>query len=68
MLINYLKVAVRSMLRNKILACINIAGLAIGLTAAMLIYMWVQDELSYDRFHEHADDIYRVCANTILCR
>ena len=60
MFINYLKVAIRSMLRNKILACINIAGLAIGLTAAMLIYMWVQDELGYDRFHEHADDIYRV--------
>jgi putative ABC transport system permease protein len=60
MLVNYLKVAIRSMLRNKILACINIAGLAIGLTAAMLIYMWVQDELGYDRFHEHADDIYRV--------
>ena len=60
MLINYLKIAVRSMLRNKILACINIAGLAIGLTAAILIYMWVQDEMSYDRFHEHADDIYRV--------
>ena len=60
MLINYLKIAIRSMLRNKILACINIAGLAIGLTAAILIYMWVQDELSYDRFHEHADDIYRV--------
>ncbi len=60
MLINYLKVAIRSMLRNKILACINIAGLAIGLTAAILIYMWVQDEMSYDRFHEHADDIYRV--------
>ena len=60
MLINYLKVAVRSMLRNKILAAINIAGLAIGLTAAILIYMWVQDELGYDRFHEHADDIYRV--------
>jgi putative ABC transport system permease protein len=60
MLINYLKVAVRSMLRNKILACINIAGLAIGLTAGIFIYMWIQDELSYDRFHEHADDIYRV--------
>jgi putative ABC transport system permease protein len=60
MLINYLKVAVRSMLRNKILACINIAGLAIGLTAGIFIYMWIQDELSYDRFHEHAGDIYRV--------
>ena len=60
MLINYLKIAIRSMLRNKILACINIAGLAIGLTAGIFIYMWIQDELSYDRFHEHAGDIYRV--------
>jgi putative ABC transport system permease protein len=60
MLINYLKVAVRSMLRNKMLAVINIAGLAIGLTAGIFIYMWVQDELNYDRFHENADDIYRV--------
>lgn len=48
------------MLRNRILAFINIAGLAIGLTAGILIYMWVQDELSYDRFHKHAGDIYRV--------
>jgi putative ABC transport system permease protein len=60
MLINYLKVAVRSIMRNKLLSFINIAGLAIGLTAGILIYMWVQDELSYDRFHKHADDIYRV--------
>ena len=39
---------------------INILGLAVGLACCIMIFLWVQDELSYDRFHENADDLYRV--------
>jgi putative ABC transport system permease protein len=57
---NYLKVAFRNIRRHKGYSFINIAGLAIGMACCILILLWVQDELSYDRFHENADDIYRV--------
>jgi len=57
---NYLITAVRSLIRQKGFSFINILGLAIGLAAALLILLWVQDELSFDRFHEHADRLYRV--------
>lgn len=60
MFINYLKTAFRNLLRQKIFSIINIAGLAIGLAASIMIAMWVFDELSYDRFHENADRIYRI--------
>ncbi|MFP4470630.1 MAG: ABC transporter permease [Bacteroidales bacterium] len=60
MISNYLKTALRSLLRNKIFSFINIFGLAIGLAASLMIAMWVFDELSYDRFNENADRIYRV--------
>lgn len=56
---NYLKIAMRNMNRQKIYAGINILGLAIGMAGAMFILLWVRDELSYDRFHEKADRIYR---------
>jgi putative ABC transport system permease protein len=57
---NYLITAIRSLLRQRAFSLINILGLAIGLACALLILLWVQDELSYDRFHEHADKLYRV--------
>ncbi len=57
---NYLKIAFRNLIRNKATSLINIAGLAIGITCCMLILLWVRDELSYDRFHENANKIYRV--------
>jgi len=60
MLRNYLITAIRSLIRQKGFSLINILGLAIGLAAALLILLWVQDELSFDRFHEHADRLYRV--------
>ena len=56
---NYLKIALRKMNRQKIYTLINIAGLAIGLTGAVFILLWVCDERSYDRFHKHSDRIYR---------
>jgi len=52
---NYLKVAVRNLLRYKTYSFINISGLALGITCCLLILLYVQDELSYDRYHENSD-------------
>jgi putative ABC transport system permease protein len=60
MLKNYLKIALRNIKRHKGYSLINIVGLAVGMACCILILLWVQDELSYDRFHENADDIHRV--------
>lgn len=57
---NFLITAIRSLVRQKGFSLINILGLALGLACALLILLWVQDELSFDRFHEHADRLYRV--------
>jgi putative ABC transport system permease protein len=60
MLKNHLKVALRYLVKQKGYSLINIVGLAIGLSCSILILLYVQDERSYDRFHEKADQIYRV--------
>jgi len=60
MLKNFFITAIRNLIRHKAFSFINIIGLAIGLAAFIMISMWVFDELSYDRFHENADNIYRV--------
>ena len=60
MIKNYLTVAIRNLARNKTFSAINILGLAIGMACCILILLYVQDELSYDQHHEHADRIYRV--------
>jgi putative ABC transport system permease protein len=60
MIKNYLKVALRNIRRHKGFSFINIAGLAIGLACCLLITIWVLDELSYDKFHENAANLYRV--------
>lgn len=57
---NYLKIALRNITRHKGYSFINIFGLAIGLAVFMLIALFIKFELSYDRFHEHFDGIYRV--------
>ena len=57
---NYLKIAVRHLLKYKTYSVINILGLALGLCASILILLFVRDELSYDAFHEKAGRIYRV--------
>ena len=57
---NYLKVALRTLKRYKAYSFINIAGLAIGLACCLLILLYVQYEHSFDRYHENADQIYRV--------
>lgn len=60
MLKNYIKIAIRNISRNKIYSTISVLGLAIGITGATLLYLYVSDELSYDRFHEKSDRIYRI--------
>jgi putative ABC transport system permease protein len=59
MLFNYLKIALRNILRHKSFSVINIAGLTIGLTAFLAISLYIVDEFTYDRFHEKKDRIYR---------
>lgn len=60
---NYLKITWRNIVRQKANSFINITGLAIGMTCSMLILMWVQHELSFDRFNKNANEIYRVVEN-----
>ena len=62
MLRNYIKIAFRNLLRHKAYSFINVTGLAIGMACSILIMLWVQDELGYDRFHKNADNIYRITA------
>ncbi|WP_295720789.1 ABC transporter permease [Mucilaginibacter sp.] len=60
MLRTYFKLAYRNITKDKAYSIINISGLAIGLASSILILLWVQNELSYDRFHKNADQIYRI--------
>ena len=60
MLINYFKIALRNLMKNKVFSFINIFGLSIGLAVSFVILMYVQDELSYDRFNKNGDNIVRV--------
>jgi len=57
---NYFKIALRNLQRNKVYSFINIAGLSLGLAAAMLIILYVKDEVSYDRFQKNIGNIYRI--------
>jgi putative ABC transport system permease protein len=59
---NHLKIAIRNLFKHKAISVINISGLAIGMACCIVMLLFVQDELSYDRFHERADRIYRVVA------
>lgn len=60
MLKNYLKVALRNIRKNKLYASLNILGLGVGLASFFVIYLFLQNERSYDTFHSKADRIYRV--------
>jgi putative ABC transport system permease protein len=57
---NYLKVTYRNLIRNKLYSVISIAGLSIGIACCILIFLYVQDEITFDRFHADAGNIYRV--------
>ena len=62
MLKNYLKVTFRSLKRNGSYTAVNLAGLSVGMTACLLIGLYVEGKVSYDRFHEKAERIYRLTA------
>ena len=58
MLKNYFKIALRNLYRNKAFSIINISGLTVGMASAILILLWIQNEISYDRFFKNTDRIY----------
>ncbi|MGG7661794.1 ABC transporter permease [Dyadobacter sp. BHUBP1] len=60
MLRNYFNIAIRSLLKNKLFSFINIFGLALGMACSLLIWLWVKDELSFNRFYPGIADIYYV--------
>ena len=66
MLKNYLKIALRNLRKHRGYAFINVTGLAVGIACCALIALFVRDELSYDRYHEQADQIYRLALDIDL--
>ena len=63
---NYMKIALRNFKKQKVYSLINVFGLAIGLLCSLLIFLWIQDELSYDRYYDNADSLYRVVDYSIM--
>lgn len=63
MIRNYLLVALRNISRNKLFSTVNVLGLVFGICSALLIFLWVKDELSYDAFHAHGNRLYRIMEN-----
>ncbi|MFL5808089.1 MAG: hypothetical protein ACJ749_01130, partial [Flavisolibacter sp.] len=60
MLSNYLKIAVRNLMKYKFISLINLFGLMVGLTCCYLILIYILHEVSYDKFQPNADRVYRV--------
>src|SRR6218665_258242 len=63
MLENYFKIALRHIRKNKGFSLLNVFGLALGLTCAILILLWIEDEMSYNRSHAKYDHLYKVMEN-----
>src|SRR5207342_247059 len=63
MIKNYFRIAWRNLFRNKGFSITNILGLTIGISCTILILLWVQDELTYNKFHTNYNSIYQVMAN-----
>lgn len=63
MLKNLFKIALRNIFKDKVYSAINILGLTIGITCSMFLFMYIMDELSYDRYHTNADNVYRIVSN-----
>ena len=66
MIYNYILSAIRNIKRHSFYSVINISGLAIGICCSIFIYLYIQDELSYDKHHEKHKRIYRLESNYIL--
>ena len=65
MIKHYFKITIRRLFKQKTYSITNILGLTVGLTASVLIFLWMLDELSVDRFHAKIDRIYKVMINDI---
>ena len=65
MLRNYLIIAVRNLMKQKIFTFINVFGLAVGVACCMILGLYVNHEMSYDRHHPNAEQIYRVVQETL---
>ncbi len=63
MINNYFKIAIRQLFKNKLFSALNIFGFAISLAVCLLLITILNDQYSYDKFHEHGDDIYRVISS-----
>ena len=61
---NYLKIALRNIKKHKGYSSLNIAGLVVGLACTIFILLWIQDEISFDKFHKHARSLYLVATQT----
>ena len=66
MIRNHLKIAIRQILKQKFYALINVAGLALSVACCLLIYLYIQHELSYDQHHKNADQLYRLALDINL--
>src|SRR3984957_4964698 len=62
---NYLMIAFRNFRKHRVISFINTAGLAIGIAVCLLIFLFVRDELSYDRYNLHADRVYRIAKDFV---
>src|SRR6478609_7205257 len=60
MLKNLFTIAIRNILKDKTYSAINVLGLTIGITCSLFLLLYILDELSYDRYHKNADNIYRI--------
>ncbi len=60
MLRNYLKIALRNLLRNKVFSGINILGLALGMASSLIIFLWIQDEVSIGKQYDNSENLYRL--------
>jgi len=66
MIKNFFKIAFRNLVWNKFFSAINVSGLAIGMASAILIFLWIQNEISYDRFHTKGERLYEVWSNDVI--
>lgn len=64
MIINYIKIAYTNLIKSRVYSLISISSLSVGLAVCVLLFLYVSDELSYDRYHKNADNIYRLCKDT----
>jgi putative ABC transport system permease protein len=63
MLKNYLKIALRNLTKNKVYSFLNIAGLASGMAVAIMVGLWIWDELSFDKYHKNYEKVAQVMEN-----